>query len=90
LAWDQKLIGILSGTAPDCEPQPGGTSPTVRWSVIAVKQSGRGGGGGQKGGATTGLLTKYIKMYIKTSFFEVLSEDKKDSEDVSAGTSIFL
>jgi hypothetical protein len=29
-------------------------------------------------------------MFIKTSFFEVLLEDQKNSEDVSAGTSIFL
>jgi hypothetical protein len=28
-------------------------------------------------------------MYIKTSIYEVLSEDQKDSEDVSADTSIF-
>jgi hypothetical protein len=29
-------------------------------------------------------------MYIKTSFFDVMSEVKKDAEDVSAGVGIFL
>jgi hypothetical protein len=29
-------------------------------------------------------------MYIKTPFFEVMSEFQKDSEDVSAGKGIFV
>jgi hypothetical protein len=28
---------------------------------------------------------KYVKKYVKTTFFEVMSEVQKDSEDVSAG-----
>ncbi len=31
-AWDRKLIGILTGAALDCGPQPGGTSFAIRWS----------------------------------------------------------
>ncbi len=34
------------------------------------------------------LLTKSVKMYIKTSFFEVMSEVQKDSKDDSAGIGI--
>jgi hypothetical protein len=48
------------------------------------------GGGGQEGGAAAGCLTKIIKKSVKTSFFEVMSEVQKDSEDVSAGIGIFL
>jgi hypothetical protein len=33
----------------------------------------------------TELLTKNVKMDVKTSFFDVMSEVQKDSEDVSAG-----
>jgi hypothetical protein len=28
---------MLTGAAPHCKPQPGGTSPVLGWSVIAVK-----------------------------------------------------
>ncbi len=43
MACNQKLIGMSTGTAPDCGPWPGGTSPALRWSVFTVKPRGRGG-----------------------------------------------
>jgi hypothetical protein len=43
--WDRKLTGILAGAMPDYGLQPGETSPSLGWSVITVKLSGRGGGG---------------------------------------------
>jgi hypothetical protein len=39
MAWDWKLIGILTGTMPDCRPQKIGTSPAFGWSERAVKPS---------------------------------------------------
>jgi hypothetical protein len=35
------------------------------------------------------LLTKKVKMDVKTSFFDVMSEVQKDSQDVSAGIGQF-
>jgi hypothetical protein len=84
-AWDRKPISVMTGAAPDCSPQPGRTSPTLGWSVIAVKPSRRGD---RQGGAAAELLTKNIKN-VKTSFFETMSEAQKDSEDVSAGIGFF-
>ncbi len=49
-----------------------------------------GGGGGRQGGSTAGFLTKIVKKSVKTSFFEVMSEVQKDSEDVFAGIGIFF
>jgi hypothetical protein len=43
-----------------------------------------------QGGTATGVLTKYIKIYIKKSFFDIMSEVQKDSEDVSAGLGIYF
>ncbi len=43
-ARDRKLIGIQTGTVPDCGPQPSRTAPHLGWSEIAVKPSGMGGG----------------------------------------------
>jgi hypothetical protein len=34
------------------------------------------------------FLSRLIKMYIKTSFFKVLDEVKKDLQDASTGTGI--
>jgi hypothetical protein len=34
---------MLTGTTPDCGPQPSGTSPALKWSVIALKLSGKRG-----------------------------------------------
>jgi hypothetical protein len=84
MAQDWKLIGILTGT-PDNRPQPSGTFHTPRWSVIAVKPSRRGGG--WQGGVAAGQ--KYVKMDIKTSFFDVMSEIQKDLVDVLARIDIF-
>jgi hypothetical protein len=55
MARDWKLIGILIGAAPDCRPQPAGTSPTLGWSEIVVKLRGRGEV--QKGGTVVKSLT---------------------------------
>jgi hypothetical protein len=46
--------------------------------------------GGQNGSAAIELLTKDFKMDVKTSFFDILSEVQKDSQDVSAGIGKFL
>jgi hypothetical protein len=62
---------------------------TDRWdfsrtlSVIAVKPNGRKG---QQVPAVTELLTKNVKVNVKTSFFDIIIEVQKDLEDVSAGT----
>ncbi len=60
------------------------TSPNLRWSEIAVKPSWSGGG------VIWVVLRpdfhrKFIKMYVKRSFVDVLYDIQKDSEDVSAG-----
>jgi hypothetical protein len=47
-------------------------------------------GGGSARSAVTGLLTKNVKMNIKTSFFDFMLELQKDSEDISAGTGQFF
>ncbi len=39
---DQSLTVMLTGTAPNCRPQPSRTSPALKWSVIVVKPSKRG------------------------------------------------
>ncbi len=64
MAQDQKLIGILTGAMQDCGPQPGGTSPTLGWSVIAAKSSGRGV---SRVAPWPDFWRKYVKMYVKTS-----------------------
>jgi hypothetical protein len=58
---------MLTGAVPDCGPQPGGTSPAIGWSVIAVKPSGRGGG--HQGGAATELLTKNCQKVRQNIIF---------------------
>ncbi len=40
--------------------------------------------GGPQYVAAAGLLTKNVNMDVKASFFDVMSEGKKDLEDVSA------
>jgi hypothetical protein len=40
---------------------------------------------GRKGRAVTDFLTKNIKMDVKTSFFDIMSEVPKDSQDISSG-----
>jgi hypothetical protein len=45
VAQDQNLIGMLTGATPHYGPWPGGMSPLLRWSVIAVNLVGSGGGG---------------------------------------------
>jgi hypothetical protein len=82
VAWDWKLIEILISAAPDCGPQPGGTSQPLGWPVIAR-------GGGRQIGAADMFLTKILKMDVKTSFSE-MSKVQKDSEDISAGRDILL
>jgi hypothetical protein len=78
---------MLTGAAPDCRPQPGSTSPTLKWSVISVKLSGGGGV------SRVSLWLDFVKLHqnaCKNVIFYVLSEIKKDLEDVSAGIGIFL
>jgi hypothetical protein len=45
--------------------------------------------GGWQGGAAAGLLTTMCQNGCQTSFFGVVSEVHKDSEDISAGIGIF-
>ncbi len=80
-----KPIGIVTGAALDCGPQPSLTSLPLGWSVIAVKPSGRGG---RHGGAVAGLLTKIHQKVCQNIIFKVMSEVQKDSEDIFAGTGI--
>ncbi len=42
IARDQKLVGILTGAAPDCGLLSSKISPTPGWFEIAVKAAGRG------------------------------------------------
>jgi hypothetical protein len=56
--------------------------------VIAVKTIRRGGV--SRVCATTGLLTKNVEMDVNTSFLDIMSEVKKDWEDVSAGIDNFF
>jgi hypothetical protein len=85
-AQDHKLTGILTGAAPDCTPLPGGTSPTLGGSVIAVKPSRRGG---WQGGAAVRLLAKLHQNVHQNIIFEVMSEVQKDLEDISAEIGTF-
>ncbi len=45
--------------------------------------------GGRQGGTAAGLLPKICQNGCQTSFFGVVSEVHKDSEDISAGIVIF-
>jgi hypothetical protein len=63
MAQDQKLIGILTGTAPDCGSQPVETSPTLVWSEIAVKTDRKGGG---RKAPWPDFIS--LKMYVKHNF----------------------
>ncbi len=54
--WNWNLTEMLTSAALDCRPQTGRTSPALRWSVITVKLSGRGGG--WQGVIATGILMK--------------------------------
>jgi hypothetical protein len=80
---DWKLIRILTDAVSDCEPQSGRTSPALRLPVIELKPSGRGR---WHHGLTS--HKKYVKMYIKTSFSEIMSEVKNNLEEGSAGIGI--
>jgi hypothetical protein len=77
-ARHQKLIGIMTGTTPDCGPHPGGTSPALGWSVLVVKQSGREGD--WENVMMGRLLMKICQMEVKMSFFDIMSEVQKDQE----------
>ncbi len=74
---DGKLIGMLTGAAPDCRPQPGGTSPTLGWSVIAVKQSGRGGGWSEEQHRSRTSNKKSSKSSSKRHFLRSCQKFKK-------------
>jgi hypothetical protein len=66
---------MLTGAASDCGPEHGGTSPNLVWSVIAVKPSRRGEV--SRVSPRPDSLKKYIKMNVKTSFFDVMLEAKR-------------
>jgi hypothetical protein len=88
MAQDQKPIGMLTGVTPDYGSQRGRTFPTYGWSVIAIKMSGWGVV--RRVALCLDYGEKYIKMDVKTSFFDILSEVQKDSEDVSAGIGFII
>ncbi len=84
---DQKLTGMLTCAAPDCGLQTGGNHLTLRWSVIAVKPSRRGGSAWSRRSRI--FDGKTPKWTSKCHFFDVLSEIEKDLEGDSAGTGFF-
>jgi hypothetical protein len=59
------LIGILTGSKQECGPQSNGTSPTLGWSVIAVKLSrrGRGSVGCCCGGTSDKNMSKWTSKH---------------------------
>ncbi len=66
---------ILTDAMPDCGPQPGGTSPTLRSSVIAVKPSGRGGVGMVS--PQPNIWQKYPKIDVNMSSLTSYQKFKK-------------
>ncbi len=68
-------LEFLTGAAPYCGPLPGGTSPGLRWSVIAVKPSGRGGFGRGRRGPTSDKNTS--KWMSKHHFLRSCQKFKK-------------
>ncbi len=46
--------------------------------------------GDRQGLAATGLLTKKVKIDIKTSFFDVVSKFQKGLRDISTGIGNFV
>jgi hypothetical protein len=71
LAWDRKLIGILTSIVKDCGLLPGGTSSALGWSVIKVE----GGGVGICCCQTSDKIMS--KCLSKHYFFYITSEVKK-------------
>ncbi len=57
-----------------------------RSRVVCIhSKTKRKGGRGQQYVSAARLLTKNVKMDVKTSFFDVMSEVQKDLQDVTAG-----
>jgi hypothetical protein len=86
-AWDQKVIGILIGATLISGPQPGGTSPAIGWSIIAVKPSGRGG---RQDATTARHQAKIHQNGCQNVIFYGMSEVEKDLEELSAGIVFFF
>jgi hypothetical protein len=76
MACNQKLIGMSTGTAPDCGPWPSGTSPALGWSVFTEKPSGREG---EVGNVSPGRTSdeKKSKWTSKCNFFTSCQKFKK-------------
>jgi hypothetical protein len=87
MAWDWKLIGILTDAALDYRPQYDVTSSTLGWSVIAANLAK---GGAWQGSATARLLTKICHNMHQNIIFEVMADVQKDSEDAFAEIVIFF
>ncbi len=79
----QEIYRNVPSAALHCGPRPDWTSPALRCSVVAVKpvRSGEDGMVAPR----QNFCGKNIKMDIKTSFFDVMSEVHKDSQYISAG-----
>ncbi len=65
-----------------------GTSSPLRWSVMTVKPVGSGKV--NRVAPRHHLWWKNVKMDIKTSFVDVMSEVQKNSQDISAGIGQFF
>ncbi len=77
----------VPGAARHCGPWPGRTSPALWWSVLTVKPVGSGEVGmvAPRQNFWQKNVKMDVKMDVKTSFFDVMSEVQKDSQDISAG-----
>jgi hypothetical protein len=60
-------IGKMTGDAPDYRSPPGWTLPALRWYLIALKPSRKGGG--QHGGAASRLLMKICQKVRQNVIF---------------------
>jgi hypothetical protein len=79
MAQGRKLIGILTGAVLDCGPQPWWdfSHPWVVCNCRKTKQ--------KVGVGRVAPQLDFGRKYIKTSFFDVMSEVLKVLEDFSAG-----
>jgi hypothetical protein len=87
LVWDCKVIGMLTGIAPDCRSKYVGHTPAFGWSETTLKsnESGRGGRVLQ----SPDFVHNLVKMYVNISFFYILNEIQKYLRKISARIGIF-
>jgi hypothetical protein len=76
---------ILTGATLDCRPHPVRTSPTLRWSEIAVKLAVKGDGWVA---LSQDVLCYFVHRNVKTSFSNVVNEITKHLKNVLVGIGI--